>query len=243
MPFPKGDSKGSGPKGDSKGSGKSRAKDGSKSGSKDGDSGDYGCYLTWQTVFLEDTKQFASLASSYTSLREVPKPKDLIPFYKEFDDYGIFSNFYPHGLLKYVFICGNKKTMEFHLPSSEHAIMIYKALLMNDMTSVHRISQRTKPQDAKADGRRVQNWNQALWDSAISWVAFDVLRQKFQDPKCRALLEATKSTLLVEAAPPDRIWGVGMTSQQVVRVPPASWNGSNILGFSLMRVRAELLTV
>ena len=50
----------------------------------------------------------------------------------------------------------------------------------------------------------------------------------------------TKNAILVEAAPYDRIWGVGMRSNDPNIRDPKKWKGQNILGFALMKVRENL---
>ena len=66
-------------------------------------------------------------------------------------------------------------------------------------------------------------------------------RLKFsQDPELHRALLATGDTLLVEAAPYDRIWGVGLTAGRASAVPEAQWPGTNLLGKALTQVRDEL---
>ena len=46
--------------------------------------------------------------------------------------------------------------------------------------------------------------------------------------------------VLVEAAPGDDVWGVGMGIEDENILDPNQWRGRNILGYALMRVRRLL---
>ena len=45
--------------------------------------------------------------------------------------------------------------------------------------------------------------------------------------------------MLVEASPYDRIWGIGYTAKQALKVPMDHW-AENLLGKILMEVRTEI---
>lgn len=62
-----------------------------------------------------------------------------------------------------------------------------------------------------------------------------------QHPELKEFLLATKDRILVEASPVDRIWGVGMAQEDAYIQGPSQWQGLNLLGFALMRVREQLL--
>ena len=47
----------------------------------------------------------------------------------------------------------------------------------------------------------------------------------------------TKERVLVEASPVDTIWGIGLTAESEKAKNPLLWNGQNLLGFALMKVR------
>jgi ribA/ribD-fused uncharacterized protein len=53
-------------------------------------------------------------------------------------------------------------------------------------------------------------------------------------------LRRTGRTVLVEASPYDRIWGVGLPPTHEDVAHPARWKGTNLLGFALMDVREGL---
>ena len=54
-------------------------------------------------------------------------------------------------------------------------------------------------------------------------------------------LLATAGTELVEASPMDRIWGVGLSSEDPRIQDPATWRGQNLLGKVLTRLSEDLL--
>jgi hypothetical protein len=48
-------------------------------------------------------------------------------------------------------------------------------------------------------------------------------------------------TLLVEASPDDKVWGIGIAEDHPDAPHPERWPGTNLLGKALTRVREELL--
>jgi ribA/ribD-fused uncharacterized protein len=63
-----------------------------------------------------------------------------------------------------------------------------------------------------------------------------------QHPQLRQFLLSTGGQVLVEAAPRDRIWGIGLTADDQRTASPQHWQGLNLLGFALMEVRHRLGT-
>ena len=57
------------------------------------------------------------------------------------------------------------------------------------------------------------------------------------------ILICTKDSILVEASPYDKIWGIGMSANNENIENPLLWRGLNLLGFALMEVRDELIRV
>jgi ribA/ribD-fused uncharacterized protein len=52
---------------------------------------------------------------------------------------------------------------------------------------------------------------------------------------------ATGDQVMVEASPVDRIWGIGLAADDSRARSPAQWQGTNLLGFALMRARGMLV--
>jgi ribA/ribD-fused uncharacterized protein len=91
--------------------------------------------------------------------------------------------------------------------------MLEKASLMGDKDIFEQLKHSKHPSYSKKLGRKVKNWNQKLWDENIENIALYVLTAKFTSfSQLGDKLISTKNAILVEAAPYDRIWGVGMRS-------------------------------
>ena len=61
-----------------------------------------------------------------------------------------------------------------------------------------------------------------------------------QNPAFRDFLRWTGEQILVEANPTDRVWSIGLASNDIRATKPSKWRGQNLLGFALMEVRARL---
>ena len=55
--------------------------------------------------------------------------------------------------------------------------------------------------------------------------------------KLKAFLLNTGTKILVEASPYDKIWGIGLSADQENIKNPLTWNGENLLGFALMKIK------
>ena len=122
---------------------------------------------------------------------------------------------------------------------AEQYIMCRKAIYFHDQETASLILHATSPGVCKGLGRKVKQYDDDTWASVREQVAFEACLHKFEhNKKLRAVLLGTGTALLVEAAPTDRIWGIGFTEEDA----PAykhQW-GMNLLGQTLMRVRDEL---
>ena len=124
---------------------------------------------------------------------------------------------------------------------SEKSIMLYKAAVMGDRDSYKRIAEATTPVAAKKLGRSVRGFDDELWSRIVCTVALDVVYQKFSNTSSiREVLLGTGQKLLAEATHNDRNWGIGIDLGDERVQTPASWQGTNILGWALMEVRDAL---
>lgn len=124
---------------------------------------------------------------------------------------------------------------------AEQFMMAEKARLFGDEAIRAQIIASTSPREHKALGRRVTGFDHDVWErSCLEIVVRGNLAKFGQNPAMRAALLATGDKLLVEASPLDRIWGVGLRADDPRIHDRATWDGKNLLGEALMRVRAEL---
>lgn len=97
------------------------------------------------------------------------------------------------------------------------------------------------PGEAKALGRSVRGFEDDVWDAARFEVVVRGSVAKFeQNDGVREFLGRTGETVLVEASPTDRVWGVGLREGDRGIEDPRAWEGLNLLGFALMVARARL---
>ncbi|MFI1194591.1 NADAR family protein [Micromonospora sp. NPDC020750] len=129
----------------------------------------------------------------------------------------------------------------FH--TAEHWMMWRKAALFGDDPVAEQVLAAGHPQRAKALGRRVRGFDEAVWAVHRYDVVVAGSVAKFaQHADLRAYLLATGNRVLVEASPADRVWGVGLAADDPAVENPARWRGDNLLGFALMDARAALRT-
>lgn len=125
--------------------------------------------------------------------------------------------------------------------SAEHWMMACKARLFNDQATLKQIIAAATPADAKRLGRKVQNFNSAAWDAnKYAFVLEGNIHKFSQNPQLRAFLLSTADQVLVEAAPNDQIWGIGIAADTPGIQNPNTWRGENLLGFALMETRDHL---
>jgi ribA/ribD-fused uncharacterized protein len=125
---------------------------------------------------------------------------------------------------------------------TEQYMMHGKAVLFGDLEVAERILASTAPKTHKALGRKVQGFDDEVWQRERERIVYEGNHAKFtQNPALLAALLATAGTELVEASPLDRIWGVGLEAEDPRIQDPANWRGLNLLGKVLTRLREDLL--
>jgi ribA/ribD-fused uncharacterized protein len=87
----------------------------------------------------------------------------------------------------------------------------------------------------------VRDYDDARWSAARFEAVVRGNVAKFAEhADLAAFLIGTGETVLVEASPHDRVWGIGLRASAPEANDPAKWRGENLLGFALMEVRARL---
>ena len=92
------------------------------------------------------------------------------------------------------------------------------------------------------------HWNYESGKTVISTprnlknILFIFFFQFSQIDHLKEALLATKGTILVEASPRDRIWGIGLGEEKARKLGKKGWRGKNWLGYALTDVRETLLS-
>lgn len=90
--------------------------------------------------------------------------------------------------------------------TTEHWMMAQKALSFDNAGIYQQIIAARSPAEAKALGRQVRNFDEAVWDANRSAIVVRGNLEKFQQhPDFQAVLLGTKDRILVEASPVDSI--------------------------------------
>lgn len=120
-------------------------------------------------------------------------------------------------------------------------MMYQKALLFDDREMGEKILDTDNVGKIKALGRAVKNYEDILWNGLRQLIVYQGLLEKFQQNiELKEKLLATQNHILAECAVQDRIWGIGLSMKDERRFDLDKWQGQNLLGFSLMRVRTVL---
>lgn len=123
-------------------------------------------------------------------------------------------------------------------PTAEHALMHEKATLMKDEATAAKILKAATPRAAKALGRKVAPFDQALWDDHCDEIMEDILVSKFSfSQRMRDYLLGVLGPIY-EASPKDKVWGIGISVTQAEQ--GVEHNGQNKLGKALERARARI---
>jgi len=113
-----------------------------------------------------------------------------------------------------------------------------KAKTFGDDDAAQAILDTSMPNEQKAIGRRVKNYDDEVWaECRKEYVYLGSYAKYSQNPDLYADLMATGKRKLVEASPYDRIWGIGLHPDDDLVLDEANWNGLNLLGEVLTELR------
>jgi ribA/ribD-fused uncharacterized protein len=124
-----------------------------------------------------------------------------------------------------------------HFINNEQYFMWSKQQLF-DPTNIsleNEILKTNNPKRIKDLGRLVKNFNEKVWDEKKYDIMKSGLLEKFsQNLELKHQLIDTKDSILVEASPYDKIWGIGLDEKDAkIKI----WKGENLLGNALMDIR------
>jgi len=125
--------------------------------------------------------------------------------------------------------------------TAEHYMMHKKALLFNDSMAAKKVLNAKTAAIAKKIGREIINFSEDEWLAHRFDIVVNANLAKFTSKtELKEFLINTCDTILVEASPVDKIWGIGMASDNPYVGTPTKWKGLNLLGYALMEVRDQL---
>lgn len=155
----------------------------------------------------------------------------IIGFFGAGNPYGYFSQWYP---CKFI-VDG----ITYH--NTEQYMMAEKAKLFGDNDVYKLLLTSHDPSNSKKLGRQIKNFDEKIWNKNREIIVYNANLAKFsQNADLKTKLLATKTSVLVEASPYDKIWGIGMTTSHPDFNDPKKWKGLNLLGNALMKVRNTL---
>lgn len=157
--------------------------------------------------------------------------KNIICFHNPDEINGYLSNWY----------LSDFKINDINYSSMEQYMMHQKAILFGDNEIATQILETSNVGKIKALGRMVKNYNDVMWNGMRQIIVYEGLLEKFrQNDSLKNKLLATQQDILAECAVQDKIWGIGLSMKDDRRFNMDKWQGQNLLGFCLMRVRTIL---
>lgn len=130
------------------------------------------------------------------------------------------------------------KYKHLHFNCCEQWMMACKAILFNDGDTFKKIMDETSPKQQKDLGRIISNYDQETWD----YYKYDIVLEgnlfKFENEELREfLMSFNLFTIFAEASPWDKVWGIGLGPDDPKALDIHTWEGENLLGKVISRVR------
>ncbi|XP_062581070.1 serine/threonine-protein kinase fray2-like [Saccostrea cucullata] len=179
-----------------------------------------------------DLKARLNLQDSINLLNQNPSKDREEHFHFFFGKDSPFSNFHParFDLDGVTYSC------------SEQYMMHQKAVIFQDPYHRNEIMKATDPVKMKKLGRKVENFDANHWAQVSEKVVKKGVMAKFkQNKNLLGALIATFPRILVEAAPRDRLWGIGLGAKNPKAHCRKTWRGRNKLGYLLTKMRNEIM--
>lgn len=127
---------------------------------------------------------------------------------------------------------------------AEQYMMAEKARLFGDEDILQEIMKVKHPRDHKSLGRKIKGFDNDVWESKRESIVYDGNFHKFsQNPKLKKLLLDTAPSIMVEASPFDKIWGIGLEEFHPDAMVESKWKGLNLLGYILTDLRNDFINL
>ena len=124
---------------------------------------------------------------------------------------------------------------------AEQYMMAQKAQLFGDVESLEQIMKSSDPRTQKKLGRGVKGFDQTVWEQECKLIVYRANLAKFtQNPQLALWLSNRTEDTFVEASPYDKIWGIGLSEHDPLRLDRATWQGPNWLGQAITQVRNDI---
>ena len=127
-----------------------------------------------------------------------------------------------------------------HFYNTEQYFMYMKAIVFGDEEIAKQILEDGDPKKVKALGRKVQNYDEQVWNEKRYQIMLRANVAKFsqnEDLKQLLLSPEYEGRGFVEASPYDKVWGVRMYESSADIDDETKWKGLNLLGKVLDETR------
>lgn len=131
-----------------------------------------------------------------------------------------------------------------HFYNTEQYFMYMKAIVFGDEEIARQILEVSDPKKVKALGRKVQNYDEQVWNEKRYQIMLKANVAKFsQNEELKQLLLSSEyeGHGFVEASPYDKVWGVRMYESNPDIDDETKWKGLNLLGKVLDETRRIII--